>query len=103
MIRLIHSLPFPVDSESLSSLRKDWTRFQDGLVILSEIPDAIRGEYECEAEVLKQDNGDEANEDNESSSSSSDNDNDTNNDTLFDTPFDTLIPSGNGKLILTAR
>ena len=54
MIRLIQSLPFPVDSETLISLRNDWTRFQDGLVILSEIPDAIRGEYECEAEVMKQ-------------------------------------------------
>ena len=95
MIQLIHALPFPADADSLASLRKDWTRFQDGLVILSEIPDAIRGEYECEAEVMKQDVAGEDTGDSE----------DTHDELeeAYSSAFDTLIPSGRGQLILTAR
>lgn len=99
MIQLINSLPFPVDTDSLVSLRKDWTRFQDGLVILAEIPDAIRGEFECEAEVLKQQD-----EDDESDSEDSDK-SDVSEDALDNesSSFDEMIPSGPGKLVLTAR
>lgn len=97
MIRLIQSLPFPVDSETLIRLRNDWTRFQDGLVILSEIPDAIRGEYECEAEVMKQ-GEDELEFEGEEKNAETENDGTTD---ITDTSM--LIPSGTGKLILTAR
>lgn len=95
MIQLINSLPFPVDTDSLVSLRKDWTRFQDGLVILAAIPDAIRGEFECDAEVLKQqDEDDESDSDDSDKSDASDSESSS---------FDEMIPSGPGKLVLTAR
>lgn len=88
MIQLINSIPFSTDPESLSSLRKDWTRFKDGLVILSEIPDAIRGEYECEAEILEQE----------------DSEGETENETEgIENLKIQNIPSGKGNLILTAR
>ena len=98
MIRLIQSLPFPVDSETLGSLRNDWTRFQDGLVILSEIPDAIRGEYECEAEVMKQEE-----EEDELESEGEEKSVEDENRTSDITDTSMMIPSGSGKLILTAR
>lgn len=84
MIQLITALPF--DLSALTSLKKDWNRFQDGLVTLNEIPDAVRDVFECEAEVIPQEcefeEGDSENKEDDTSA---------------------LVPSGKGKLILTAR
>lgn len=99
MIQLINSLPFQVDSDSLVSLCKDWTRFQDGLVILAEIPDAIRGEFECVAEVMKQE---DSNESSDNGTDESGNETDE-SESRPEADFDSLIPSGEGKLVLTAR
>ncbi len=87
MIQLITALPF--DLFALTSLKKDWSRFQDGLEALNEVPDAVRDVFECEAEVIPQvcetDEGEsEDKEDREDDTSA-------------------LVPSGKGKLILTAR
>lgn len=79
MIQLITDLPF--DLSTVESLKKEWTRFQDGLVGLSEIPDAVREVFECEAEIIPQNEEDEVS-------------------TLSVNDF---VPSGKGKLILTVR
>lgn len=95
MIQLINSLPFDLIS-SEESLKKEWTRFQDGLVVLSEIPDAIRGIFECEAEVIQQQSeSEEAGSSNASEGETAGYDNNYG--------FEKHLPSGNGKLILTAR
>lgn len=90
MIQLIDCLPFT----DLEALKSDWTRFQEGKVILSEIPDAVCGEFDCEAEIQKI--AAEA----ESGDSESEDDKDTAND---DTSDSVSLPSGAGKLILTSR
>lgn len=84
MIQLIESLPFNLETE-LESLKRDWTRFQDGLVSFNEIPDAIRGIFNCEAELINQKNEYES----------------ENEEVQVD--VNKFIPSGNGKLILTAK
>lgn len=102
MIQLISGLPF--DISRISELKNDWSRFQDGKVIFSEIPDAICAEFVCEAEIIPQveeeeresstslDPNGEAEEDEDSSSNSK----------LFNELVNNL-PAGKGKLILSAR
>lgn len=57
MLQLINSLPF--EDFDVEKLRKDWTRFQDGLVALSECPNAIREEFDCEASIIQYNENDE--------------------------------------------
>lgn len=93
MIQLIDSLPFTVDA--VDSLKRDWTRFQDGLVILTQIPDAICGKFACEAEIQKADDGD-------TSEGESEKDDDVSGSDTEELDLESL-PSGPGELILTAR
>lgn len=72
MLQLINSLPFPF--EDFEKLRKDWTRFQDGLVTLFECPNAIREVFECEASIIQYTETDEVS---------------------------STLPTGKGQLILT--
>lgn len=86
MIQLINCLPF----SDFEALKSDWTRFQEGRVILSEIPDAVCGEFECEAEIQKIQISEDTEDDDADSKDV------TNDDHVS-------LPSGSGKLILTAR
>ena len=109
MIQLIDCLPFT----DFEVLKKDWTRFQDGRVILSEIPDAICGEFECDAEIKenqfsedteggKEDGISDGNgKDSAPTDNESDNKCDKKGDNDCDVDF--ILPTGVGKLILTAR
>lgn len=79
MLQLINSLPF--EEQELENLRKDWTRFQNGLVAFSECPNSIRDEFECEASIIQFTDNEEENETEKLS---------------------TTLPVGKGRLILTA-
>ena len=113
MIQLIDSLPFNLET-SLNSLKSDWSRFQNGLVTFSEIPNAICGVFECEAEIIEQECEDDLEEgsgnekekiiekhkldhNGNASNSSSDTFSNSNSD------INSIVPSGNGQLILTVR
>ena len=94
MIQLINSLPF--DSSCVTELKNEWTRFQEGKVIFSQIPDAICDEFICEAEIIPQ-LEEEIVEEEEF---------DANGEIEESTKFNELLnnlPSGKGKLILSAR
>lgn len=93
MIQLIDSLPF---TEDFASLKSDWTRFQEGKVIVSEIPDAICGEFECEAEIQEIYLYEEEEEEGDDES--------TNEGKCYETEsLKNFLLSSSGKLILTAR
>ena len=107
MIQLIDSLPF---TDDFDTLKADWQRFQDGKVIFSEIPDAICGEFDCEAEIqifedeIEDDEGCAGTGDDIEGAKEADGDSNTEN--INDKADDELLnnlPSGTGKLILTAR
>lgn len=87
MLQLINALPF--SEEAHSRLREDWNRFLDGFVTMAECSDAIRGEFECEAEVI---------DENEAALAST-----VDQDGNLVSEKSALLPSGKGKLILTCR
>ena len=104
MIQLIDALPF---TDDFDTLKADWQRFQDGKVIFSEIPDAICGEFDCEAEIQKFEDEAEGDEgcagtgDDKEAEIEADNAENINN--KADDELLNNLPSGTGKLILTAR
>lgn len=100
MIQLISSLPFDVNR--ISELKKDWSRFQDGKVIFSEIPDAICGEFLCEAEIIPQEVGEQEQEEGESGPLDPNGETEEEDSRKFDELLNNL-PSGKGKLILSVR